>query len=77
MAIAHCGLGHLRDQGLRVAQQQQLSLAIAMELILQPLSDQTVGVAGALHDRPARSGFAAHEQCDPDEAVVPHNRDFR
>jgi len=77
MAIAHRGLGHLRDQGLRIAQKQELQLAVAMELILEMLSDQTVGVAGALHDRPARGDFTAHEQRDADEAFVADDRDFR
>src|SRR5207253_8636933 len=42
MAITHCGLRHLRDQGLRVAQQQNLQLPISMELVLELLSDQLV-----------------------------------
>ena len=52
MAITHRGLRHLRDQGLRIAQQQKLQLPISMELVLELLSDQAVSVTGALHDRP-------------------------
>ena len=47
MAVAHGGLRHLRDQGLCVAQQQKLQRPISMELVLEPLSDQAIGVADA------------------------------
>jgi hypothetical protein len=47
MAVAYGGLRHLRDQGLRVAQQQKLQRPISMELVLEPLSDQAIGVADA------------------------------
>src|SRR5579863_1950672 len=77
MAIAHCGLGHLRDQGLRVAQKQKLHRPISMELVLELLSDQPVSVTGALHDRTTGGSFTAHEQRDADEAFVANYRDFR
>src|ERR1700731_3528727 len=77
MAITHGGLRHLRDQGLRVAQQQKLQRPISMELVLELLSDQAVSVAGALHYRPTRGGFTAHEQRDADEAFVADHRNFR
>lgn len=77
MAIAYRSLSHLRDQGLRIAQQQELHLAVAVELILEQLSDQLVSVAGALHDRPAGGGFTAHEQRDADEAFVADHGNFR
>src|ERR1700694_858095 len=77
MAIAHCGLRHLRDQGLRVAQQQNLQRPISMELVLELLSDQPVSVTGALYDRPTWGGFTAHEQRDADEAFVADHRNFR
>src|ERR1700730_13638801 len=48
-----------------------------MELVLELLSDQAVSVTGALHDRPTRGGFTAHEQRDADEAFVADHRDFR
>jgi hypothetical protein len=35
MAIAHRGLRHLRDQGLRVAQQQKLQLPISMRPLIK------------------------------------------
>jgi len=44
MAVAHGGLCHPRDQGLAVAQQQKLQRPISMELVLELLSQQTVGV---------------------------------
>jgi hypothetical protein len=77
MAITRCGLRHLRDQGLRVAQQQKLQLPISMELVLELLSDQPVSVAGALHDRPTRGGFTAHEQRESDKAFVDRDSGLR
>ena len=47
-----------------------------MELVLELLSDQPVGVSGALHDRPTRGGFTAHKQCDADESLVADDRNF-
>jgi len=44
MAVAYGGLRHLRNQGLGVAQQQKLQRLISMELVLELLSQQTVGV---------------------------------
>ena len=77
MAIAHGGLRHLRDQRLRVAQQQDLHAPVAMELVLEPLAHQPVSVAGALDDRPARRRLAPHEQGDPDDAFVADHRNLR
>ena len=34
-------------------------------------------MAGALHHRPAGRGLPAHEQRDPDQAFIAHDRDFR
>jgi hypothetical protein len=48
-----------------------------MELVLELLPDQPVGVAGALHNRPARGGFPTHEQRDADETFVADHRDLR
>src|SRR5487761_568344 len=70
MAIAHSGLCHLGDERLRVAQEQELHLTIAMELLLEALADQTVSVPRTLHDRPARRGFTAHELRDAYGAVI-------
>src|ERR1700728_3483976 len=77
MAVAHRGLRHLRYQSLRVAQQQKLQLPISMELVLELLSDQPVSVARALHYRPTRGGFTAHEQRDANKALVADHRNFR
>jgi len=66
MAIAHCGLCHLRDQGLRIAQKQQLHLPISMELFLELPTDRTVSVAGALHDR------FQHEDLRLDLSAITH-----
>src|SRR5882762_5177133 len=71
MPIAHCGLRHLRDQGLGVAQQQKLHFPISMELVLELLSDHPVSVAGALHDRPTRGGFTAHNSAMPMRPSLP------
>src|SRR5690348_2802208 len=77
MAIANSGLRHLRNERLCVAQKQELHFAIAMELILEALSDETVTVSCTLHDRPTRGGFAAHEQRYADEAVIAYHRNLR
>jgi hypothetical protein len=52
MPVADRGLGHLGNQGLRVTQQQQqVHLAVAMELVPELLPQQSERVAGALlHD---------------------------
>jgi hypothetical protein len=62
VAIAYRRLRHLRDQCLGEAQQQMLQLAASLEFCLQKVGPQTVGMAGTLHDRPARRTFATHEQ---------------
>ncbi|MNR17658.1 hypothetical protein D3C85_1343360 [compost metagenome] len=38
VAVAHCRLGHLRDQGLGVAQHQQQHFFMAVELVLELLA---------------------------------------
>jgi hypothetical protein len=48
-----------------------LQLAGAIEFLLEQLSLQTIGMAGALHDGPVGHGFAAHEQGDPDDPSLP------
>ena len=77
MAIAHGRLCHLRDQGLRVAQQQPLQRAVPVKLVLEALAAQSIGVPGTLHDRAVRRRLAAHEQRDADQALVAHYRDLR
>jgi len=71
MPVAHGGLRHLGDQGLRVAQQSQLQSAIAVELVLEPLTDEPVRVAGALHDRPAWRGLAPMKSAMPITPSLP------
>ena len=51
--------------------------AATAELLLQHPPVQAVGVAGALNDGTIRHGFAAHEECDADDPVVPYHRDLR
>src|SRR5688572_18737791 len=66
MAVAHRGLGHLRDQRLREAQQQKLQRAARLELRFQRGGPDPVALAGALHHCAARRGFASHEERDAD-----------
>src|SRR6185437_3905527 len=47
MPIANRGLGHLREQRLRVTQQQELHVAITMKFVLKPLSDESVSACSA------------------------------
>ena len=75
--VARRGLRHLRDQRLRVAQQQSLQQAAAMELLHQQVALEPIGVAGGLHDGRTGRGVAAHEQRDADHAFVAHARRFR
>src|ERR1700687_697449 len=77
MAVADCSLGHLREQRLRVTQQQNLHLTVAMKLVLEFLAEQPVSITGALYDRAVRGRFAAHEQRDSNETLVSYYGDFR
>src|ERR1700722_1776595 len=49
---------------------------VRVELLLQLVRLQTVTMAGALNDRPARGGITAHEYGYAHEAVVPDDGDF-
>ena len=46
------------------------SIVDAIKLLLQQLVLQAVGVTGALHNRPARGAFAAHEERHADDPLV-------
>ncbi|MCY1236946.1 hypothetical protein D9M72_496220 [compost metagenome] len=50
---------------------------MAIEFGFQPLPLQPVGVAGALHDGPARRAFAAHEHRQANQPLIADYRDFR
>jgi hypothetical protein len=52
-------------------------MATSMELLCQPFADQSVGVASALHDCPARRGFTAHKKRDANQPVVTDHCNFR
>src|ERR1051326_8435932 len=73
--VADRGLSHLRDQCLRVAQQKQ-PRGVSLKLIFEFLSGQAVRMASALHERPTRRAFTAHEKSNTDEALVAYHRDF-
>ena len=77
MPVAHGRLRHLRDQRLRVAQQDVEHFAVTIEFLLEAIAREAVRVAGALHDGAARRGFAAHEQRHANGAFVAHHGDFR
>jgi hypothetical protein len=66
----------LRDQRLRVAQQQSLQQAGTLELLHQYPAIEPVGMARDLHHRRAGRGVAAHEKRDADDALVAHARGF-
>ena len=76
MAVAYRRLRHLGQQRLGVAQQQALHRTGVEELVLQQRPFQPVAVAGALHDRAAGRGFAAHEQGNTDDSLVADDGDF-
>ena len=76
VAVAHRGLRHLRDQRLRVAQQQVHHRAGAFELVLDDAGAQAPALARALHHGAAGRGLAAHEQRDADHAFVADHRNL-
>jgi hypothetical protein len=76
VAVADRGLRHLRDQGLRVAQQQVQHRAGAVELVFHLLRAQAKAVACALHHGTAGGRFAAHEQRHADHAFAADDGDL-
>ena len=73
--VAHRRLRHLRDQRLGIAQ-QQVQHRCPVELVLDHTRFQAQALAGALHDRAAGRGLAAHEQRDADDALVADHSDL-
>ena len=76
VSVAHGGLCHLRDYGLRETQQRMLQRAAASEFLLDDGRPQPVGRTRALHDRPGRHGLAAHEQRNPHRPLVAGHGDL-
>lgn len=76
MPVADSRPAHLREQRLRVAQQEILQRAGAVKLLLQPLARKAKAVTAALHDGATRRGLAAHEQRDPDHPLEAYDGDF-
>ena len=76
VAVAHGCLRHLRDERLRVTQQQVHYRAALVELFFHQLGFQPKPLAGTLHHRPARRGAAAHEQRHPHQALTTDDGDF-
>jgi hypothetical protein len=70
--VADRGLGYLRQQRLRIAQQKTVHLSIAVKLFLDASSQQPKRVAGASYDYAARGGVTAHEQSEAEDAIVTH-----
>src|SRR5580693_5176415 len=77
MAVTNSGLCHLGYQRLGISQQQELHISISMELLCQSFTDQSVGVASALHDCAARRGFTAHKERDANQPVVTDHCNLR
>src|SRR5471032_1026303 len=77
MAVAHGRLRHLRNQGLRIAQQEAHHRAGTVELVHQHLRLQAKADAARLHHGAAGRGTAAHEQRHADDAFIAHAGDFR
>ena len=75
VAIANRRLRHLRDQRLRVPQ-QQVQHWRSVELFLDRPGLQLETMAGALNHRAAGRGFTAHEQRDSHQPFVPHHGDL-
>jgi len=77
MPVADRRLSHLRDQRLRVTQQHVEHFPVTTEFLLEPVARQSIRMTGALHDRAARRGFAAHEQRDTEHTVIAHHGNLR
>jgi len=76
MPVADRRLRHLRQQRLRIAQQQMLRRPGASELALQQLPRKPERRAGALHDGAARGGLTAHEEGNTHHALVADHGDL-
>ena len=76
VAVAHCGLRHLREQGLRVAQHQVLQRASAAEFLFEQRTAEPVGHTGAVHDRPVRRDLVVRHQRDANHAFVAEHGNF-
>ena len=76
MPIAHGGLRHLREQRLRVTQQQVLHGPTANEFLLEALATQLVSMARTLHHCAVRRRFTTHEERDANDAFVADYRDL-
>src|SRR6266536_4173210 len=76
MPIADGGLRHLRNQGLRVEQQQLLQRAALFEFMFDYLRANPIRVTAALYDRLVWRGVPAQEQGDAEQAFVSCHRDL-
>jgi hypothetical protein len=70
MPVTCAGLEHLRNQRLRVAQQQALDRPAAVEFLLEDRCRQAVTMPGSLHHCRARRGVAPHEQRNAQHSFV-------
>src|SRR3569833_3537813 len=70
MAVAQSCLRHVGDQCLRVTQQQPQHRTGAFDFFHQDMGFESITVAASLHNRPAWSGVAAHEQCNPQHSLI-------
>ena len=77
MAVAHGGLRHLRDQRLRVAQEQMHQRPEPGELVLEMLRLHAEAQSGALDHGAAWRRFTAHEEGDAQHALAADDGDFR
>ena len=75
--IAYCGLRHLRDEGLRVSQEQVKSRLSLVEFGFHEGRLQPTSEPRALHDRAAGRGFTAHEKRHTHDAFVSDDRNLR
>ena len=76
MPVANSSLRHLRDEGLRITQQQVRHRAGPFKHLLDKLRFHPKAQAGTLHHRATGNGITTHEKCESDYALIAHNRDF-
>jgi hypothetical protein len=76
-AVAHGGLGNLRDEGLCVSQKQALKRPGMREFLLQPFRWQPERISGYGDDSSAASRFSSQKDGDTRNTVISDQTHFR
>ena len=76
VAVAHAGLRHLPEEGLRVAEQQLAQRRGSGRAPAQRVRAYPISVSGIAHDDAARRRAAAHRHGDSRHPFIARERDF-